>query len=100
VAIEAAWRARRDAPRGRLAERAEQLVLLAIVVTAAGGLGLFVGGARPTETLHFLYAVVGLGALPVADSLSRRWRPRAQGAATVVAALAVLVVILRLFQTG
>lgn len=100
MAIEGAWRARRDAPRGPLAERAEQILLLAIVVTAAGGLGLFVSGARPTETLHFLYAVVGLGLLPVTGSLSRRWRPRAQGAATVVAALVVLVVILRLFQTG
>jgi hypothetical protein len=98
--VEGAWRAFRAASRGALGRRLEQLVQIAVAVAAAGGLGLFVGGARPAESLHFVYAVVALGATPVAASLSRRWQPRTQGATSAVAAAVVLVVILRLFQTG
>lgn len=74
--------------------------MLALVVTVAGGLGLLVGGARPQEILHFVYAIVALGALAVADSISRRAGPRARAIATLVGALVALAVIARLFQTG
>jgi hypothetical protein len=82
------------------AGRLETLLLLVLVVTIAGGLGLFMGGGGPRELLHFVYAVVALGVLPVVDSLSRRAGPRARGIATLAAALIALAVVVRLFQTG
>lgn len=71
-----------------------------LVVTIAGGLGLLVGGGRPRELLHFVYAIVALGIVPVVDSLSRRAGPRPRGIATFAAALIALAVVVRLFQTG
>ena len=75
-------------------------MLLLVAVTAAGGLGLLVGGARPHELLHFVYAVVALAALPISTSVSARWEPRRQAMATVIGALIGLAVIVRLFGTG
>jgi hypothetical protein len=100
VGLEGAWRTLRGSTRGRPAERLEQLVVLTLVVTVAGGLGLLAGGGRPREILHFVYAVVALGALAVADSISRRAGPRQRGMASLVGALVALAVIARLFQTG
>lgn len=100
VGLEGAWRALGRLPPGPIAERLNQLLLLVVVVAGAGGLGLFVGGARPAEPLHFVYAIVALGILPLADSLSRRTQPRARGIATVAGALVALIVIFRLFETG
>jgi hypothetical protein len=100
VAFESAWRARRDAPRGTVAERLEAILLISVGVTIAGGLGLLVGGARPEEPLHFVYAVLAFGAVPVASSLMRRARPRQEAVATLAAALVAIVLVGRLFQTG
>jgi hypothetical protein len=100
VGLEGAWRAWRRSPRGVPAERLERLFILALVVTVAGGLGLLAGGARPREMLHFVYAVIALGALAVAESISRRAGPRLQGIASVVGSLVALAVIARLFGTG
>jgi hypothetical protein len=83
-----------------LAGRIQALLLIALAVTIAGGLGLLAGGARPREALHFVYAVVAIGALPVANSLTQRAGPRARGVATLAAVLVILVVIARLFGTG
>jgi hypothetical protein len=66
----------------------------------AGGLGLLAGGGRPKEILHFVYAIVALGAVPVADSMARRSGPRRRGIASLIGALVALAVIARLFQTG
>ncbi len=90
----------RGAPRGDLADRLEQIFVIALVVALAGGLGLLAGGGRPREVLHFVYAIVALGALAVAGSISRRASPRQQGIASLVGALVALAVIARLFQTG
>jgi hypothetical protein len=100
VGMEAAVRAVRRKPPGDLTERIEQIFLIAIVVTGAGGLGLLVGGGRPKEILHFVYAIVALGAMPVANSLSRRMSPRGQGVTSLVGAGVALVVVARLFGTG
>ncbi|HEY6056583.1 MAG TPA: hypothetical protein VIV06_01050 [Candidatus Limnocylindrales bacterium] len=100
VGLEAAWRMWRRWPRGLAAERLGRLLVLALVVTMAGGLGLLVGGDRPRDILHFVYAVVALGALAIADSIARRAGPRAQGMASLVGALVALAVIARLSQTG
>jgi hypothetical protein len=76
------------------------VLTLVLVVAAAGGLGLLAGGARPRELLHFVYAVIAIGAVPVADSLTRQADPRPRAIATLIGALVSLVVILRLFGTG
>ena len=93
-------RAARRLPAGAAAARLDGLVLLLVAVTAAGGLGLLVGGARPHELLHFVYAVVAHAVLPISTSVSARWEPRRRGMATVVGALNGLAVIVRLFATG
>lgn len=98
--LEAAWRALRGSPASTAAARLDGLVLLVVAVTAAGGLGLLLGGARPQELLHFVYAVVALAALPISTSLSKRWEPRRRGIATLLGALVALAVIARLFATG
>ncbi len=100
VGIAAAWRVRRPSPAGVGAGRLEGLALLAIGLTIAGGLGLLLGGARPREPLHFLYAVIAIGALPIATSLSTRWEPRRAAIAVLLGALLALVAILRSFATG
>jgi len=87
-------------PAGAAAARLDGLVLLLVAVTAAGGLGLLAGGARPHELLHFVYAVVAIAALPISTSVSARWEPRRRGIATVIGALVGLAVIVRLFGTG
>jgi hypothetical protein len=100
IGLEGGWRAWRRSPPAASAERLEALLLLVLIVTVAGGLGLLLGGGQPREVLHFVYAVVALGVLPVVASLSRRAGPRARGIALFTAAQITLAVIARLFQTG
>jgi hypothetical protein len=98
--IEGAVRAWRRTPPGALASGLGTLVQLLLGVTIAGGLGLLVGGARPHELLHFVYAVLVFGALPVANSLSGRSGPRGRGVGTFLGAAVALGVIARLIATG
>jgi hypothetical protein len=100
VGLEAALRAVRRAPPGKAAARLEGLVLVAIGVTAAGGLGILAGGGGPRELLHFVYAVFAFGTLPVLARVSATWEPRRRGLATLLAAVVTLVAILRLAATG
>ena len=89
----------RTAP-GSVAFRLEGLVLLVIGLSAGGGLGMLVGGARPHEMLHLLYAVIAFGTLPIAAGLSRQASERTRGLASLGGALVALVVVARLFATG
>jgi hypothetical protein len=100
VGLEAAWRAVHRSLPGLHVAQLEGLLTIVLVVAAAGGLGLLVGGARPRELLHFVYGVIAIGAVPVADSLTRQADPRPRAIATLIGALVSLVVILRLFGTG
>jgi hypothetical protein len=81
-------------------DRLRTAFVLVIVITAAGGLGLYLGGARPRDGLHFVYAVVALLVLPAGDWVAARRGPRTAAVAALVTALVALVVIWRLFQTG
>ena len=94
------WAALRGVQPGPAAGMLRVAVLLLVVVTLAGGLGLLFGGGRPRETLHFVYAVLALAALPAADSLTRGASPRVRGIATLAGGLVGLVVIARLVGTG
>ncbi len=100
VGAEAGWRAWRRMPSGRATDQLEGLLLVVLVVTIAGGLGLLVVGGRPRELLHLVYAIVVLSALPIAGTVSRQASPRARGAASLAGALVALVVVGRLFGTG
>ena len=60
--LEAGWRVRRGSAPGLAASRLDSVALLLLGLTIAAGLGLLVGGARPKELLHFVYAVVAIGA--------------------------------------
>ena len=97
---EAGWRAWRRVPPSDLTDRLQALLLVLIGVTIAGGLGLLVGGSRPRETLHFVYAILAFAALPVAATLARGASPRTRGVVSLIGALVALVVVARLFGTG
>jgi hypothetical protein len=98
--VEAGARAVLNRPSGKLAARISAGVLILVGVTAAGGLGMFLGGARPHEGLHFLYAPLAFAALPVASTLTGSLPARGRALATLTAALLSLVLIARLFMTG
>jgi hypothetical protein len=100
VGVEAVWRAIRGAPPGRAASRLEALLLLVVGVTVAGGVGILAGGGAPRELLHFVYAVLAFGTLPVLGRITARWEPRRRGLATLVAAAVTLAVVVRLAATG
>ena len=69
-------------------------------MAAAGGLALLVGGRRPTEWLHLLYALLAFGLVPLADNLTTQASPRRQALARLLGALVAAVLILRRFATG
>ncbi len=98
--LEASIRAVQNRKPGMLAARLSGIVLLLVGVTAASGLGMFLGGARPYEELHLLYAVLTFAAVPVAGGVTGNARPRVRALVTVLGALIGLVLIVRLFMTG
>jgi hypothetical protein len=100
IGLEAAWRAARRAAPGKTAARLENLLLLAIGVTVAGGLGVIAGGGTPRELLHVVYAVVAFGTVPVSGRIAEGWEPRRRSLGTVLAATVTLVAMLRLAATG
>jgi hypothetical protein len=100
VALEAAWRALRDLPPSRTTRLLANIALVVVVVASAGGLGIVVGGGGPADSLHYVYAAIALFALPLTTSLTRNLRPRAAALMLLVVAIALLVVMARLFQTG
>lgn len=100
VAVDSGWRAWRGNAGTALGARFDPILLIATGVAAAGGLGIFVGGGRPHEALHFVYAVLALGAIPVANSLGRGRSVRQAALARFIGAVVAVVVIWRLFQTG
>ncbi len=100
VGAEAGWRAWRRSPPGALTGRLEGLLLVLLAVAIAGGLGLLVGGGHPHEMLHYVYAIVVLGSVPIAAAVARGASPRARGVASLAGAAVALVVVARLFGTG
>jgi hypothetical protein len=90
----------RNAASTALSERLDQVVLLALLITAAGGLGVVAGGGAPRDSLHYVYVVVVIGLLPLATTLARGRSARVRAGATVIAVLTALVVMVRLSQTG
>ncbi len=69
-------------------------------MTAAGGLALLVGGQRPKEFLHLVYALLALGLVPLGDALAAQASPRRRALARLLGGLVAAGVIARLFATG
>ncbi len=100
VTVEAAVRLVRGRPPGRFAARGLAVVLILVVMAAAGGLALLVGGHRPREWWHAMYAGFAFAMIPLADSITLRASARWKALARLIGALIALEVIVRLFQTG
>jgi hypothetical protein len=100
VAGEAATRAVAARPPGRFATAISAVAMIAVGMTAAGGLAMLVRGEHPSEPLHFVYAVVAFVLVPVGDTLTETSQPRRRAVARVVAAIVALGVVARLFGTG
>jgi hypothetical protein len=98
--IEAAVRALRGTPPGRLAEATSSIVVVVLGMTAAAGLAMFVRGERPSESLHLFYALLAFALIPVGDSLTASGQPRRRGLGRLFAAVVALGVLARLFATG
>jgi hypothetical protein len=76
--------------------------ILAIrAVTVEGGVrALLLGGHRPRELLPLVYAMLALGAVPVADMIAARRPARTMALSRLGGALLGLAVIARLVATG
>lgn len=99
--VEGAIRAVNGKPAGSAAMRTRQAAALSVLMTAAAGLALLVGGRQPQEWLHLMYALFALGLLPVADSWAVGLKSlRGQGLARFGATATTMVVLMRLFATG
>jgi hypothetical protein len=99
--VEGVVRAVRGRPAGVATERTRGAVLLVVGMNVASGLALLVGGHRPGEWLHLVYAVLAFGLVPVADNAATSLgSDRGKALARVGGGLVCLVVITRLFQTG
>lgn len=100
VGIESASRAVTRRPPGRLSAWLSAIASLALVVTIGFGLALLFGGSQPAESLHFMYAVLALAAIPIVQAYVPKDNPRRLGWATLLGVLLTLVLIWRLFSTG
>jgi len=76
------------------------LSLVLIGMTAAAGLAMLVRSERPRESLHFVYAIVAFGLVPVADSFATSASPRRKALVRLVGGVIAIGVLARLFATG
>lgn len=100
VALEACVRMVRGRRPGRFAQVGLGLALVLIGMSVAAGLAMLVRGGRPRESLHYLYAILAFGLVPIADTFAVRAPARWKGLARLAGALVALGVIARLFATG
>lgn len=99
--MEGAVRAVRPRPAGLAAERTRTAVVLVVAMTTAVGVALLVGGHRPKEWLHLIYAALAFGLVPVADNAGTMLQSdRGKGLARLGGGLVCIVVVTRLFATG
>lgn len=100
VAAEGGVRALRGTPPSRWSSRAGSALAILLGMTIAGGLALLLGGHRPRELLHVVYAILALGAVPVADMVATRRPVRTMALSRLGGALVGLAVVVRLVATG
>jgi hypothetical protein len=87
-------------PPGRLFLVNFLWVGLAIAVVALSGLFMLMLGHTPGDPLHLLYGALGTAAIPVAIAVGSQRPPRQQALAMLIASVVLLILLLRLFQTG
>ena len=100
VASEGAVRLVSARPPGRLAAAGSGAVTILLGMAAAGGLALLLGGRRPSEWLHLVYALLAFALVPLADALTVQASPRRRALARLLGGLVAVGVIARLFATG
>jgi hypothetical protein len=100
VVVEAGWRFVTRRPPGKRTEQLSAVGFIAVAIAAAGGLGILVGGGAPADSLHYVYAGIALVGLPLTATFTRARSPRVTAGLVFVVGLVLLVVLLRLFQTG
>jgi hypothetical protein len=81
-------------------ETAWKVVVGAVALEASIGIILYATGDRPKETLHLLYGVVAVVALPAASSFAQDAPPKARSWVLVVGGAFTLLMVWRLFSTG
>jgi hypothetical protein len=100
VGIEAGVRTVRGQRPGRVADAGLGLSLVLVGMTSAAGLAMLVRSERPSEGLHFLYAILAFGLVPIADSITSNASPRRRALARLTGAMLALGIVARLFATG
>lgn len=81
-------------------ERARRGVLIVIGLEVVVGGATYLAGGRPTESLHFLYAVGLLALLPLAATFAAEAPPRPRAWVMAVALGVGLLLLWRLSATG
>lgn len=87
-------------PTGPAFERYQAAVVSVFVVGAASGALMLLGGSRPAEDLHLLYAVIAIAVIPLARSFLGRVGDRRAATLLLVAFVVLAAVTYRLFTTG
>lgn len=103
VAVGIGWSlllALRGQTGGPAFERFQAAVVTVLIVGAASGLIRLAGGARPSDGLHLLYALIAIALVPLARSFVGRASGRAATGVLVVAFAVLGAVIFRLFTTA
>jgi hypothetical protein len=81
-------------------ERARSVLLGAIVLQLLVGAIVYGSGHRPDESLHLIYGVVLLGALPLAGRFAAEAPPKPRAGVFGVAGVVMLLLLWRLVETG
>lgn len=74
-------------------------VVAVLAAALVGGLMLATGSA-PSDGLHVLYGVLALAALPGVGLVAAGRPPRQRMVALLIGTIVLLILLLRLFQTG
>lgn len=103
VLLSAGWAAVllvRAAPGGRFFVVNLGWTVGAVAVAAVVGLLLLVTGSAPADPLHLVYGALALVALPGAALVAAGRPVRQQAIVLCVGAVVLLILVVRLFQTG
>jgi hypothetical protein len=73
---------------------------LTVVLTALAGVVVALADHPPRDPLHIVYGLLGVAALPGAGLLARGRVGPAQAVVWAIAGIVVVILVLRLFQTG
>jgi hypothetical protein len=95
----ALYSARTGAHSGVLMRLRAGVVGITAAQLALGAL-LYANGERPAESLHILYGVVALAAIPLAATFALEAPPKARAGALAAGAGLMLAMIWRLWVTG